>query len=165
MIESLLLHKLETQDCDELVLRKFCNMISVLGRQGQIEDVFKVESNQLKDLLFTCIQYGKVKETKTIISLSDELLNSKNIIGETPILCAAKLNQKEIVLLLAEEKPDISIASDDGEHLRDFIQGWEDVIQVLMKVFIILSYLLILKLYCGYRYTRPCMINRIWGLK
>ena len=23
----------------------------------------------------------------------------------------------------------------------------------------------ILKLYCGYLYTRPCMINRIWGLK
>ena len=23
----------------------------------------------------------------------------------------------------------------------------------------------ILKLYCGYKYTRPCMINRIWGLK
>ena len=22
-----------------------------------------------------------------------------------------------------------------------------------------------LKLYCGYKYTRPCMINRIWGLK
>ena len=22
-----------------------------------------------------------------------------------------------------------------------------------------------LKLYCGYLYTRPCMINRIWGLK
>ena len=24
---------------------------------------------------------------------------------------------------------------------------------------------LLLKLYCGYKYTRPCMINRIWGLK
>ena len=23
----------------------------------------------------------------------------------------------------------------------------------------------VLKLYCGYKYTRPCMINRIWGLK
>ena len=22
-----------------------------------------------------------------------------------------------------------------------------------------------LKLYCGYEYTKPCMINRIWGLK
>ena len=22
-----------------------------------------------------------------------------------------------------------------------------------------------LKLYCGYKYTRPYMINRIWGLK
>ena len=22
-----------------------------------------------------------------------------------------------------------------------------------------------LKLYCGYKYTKPCMINRIWGLK
>ena len=22
-----------------------------------------------------------------------------------------------------------------------------------------------LKLYRGYKYTRPCMINRIWGLK
>ena len=22
-----------------------------------------------------------------------------------------------------------------------------------------------LKLYCGYKYTRPCMMNRIWGLK
>ena len=22
-----------------------------------------------------------------------------------------------------------------------------------------------LKLYCGYKYTRPCMINRIWYLK
>ena len=23
----------------------------------------------------------------------------------------------------------------------------------------------ILKIYCGYKYTRPCMINRIWGLE
>ena len=22
-----------------------------------------------------------------------------------------------------------------------------------------------LKLYCGYKYTRHCMINRVWGLK
>ena len=22
-----------------------------------------------------------------------------------------------------------------------------------------------LKLYCGYKYTKSCMINRIWGLK
>ena len=26
-------------------------------------------------------------------------------------------------------------------------------------------YVFMLKLYCGYKYTRPCMINRIWGLK
>ena len=26
-------------------------------------------------------------------------------------------------------------------------------------------YCVILKLYCGYLYTRPCMINRIWGIK
>ena len=29
----------------------------------------------------------------------------------------------------------------------------------------IINILCYLKLYCGYLYTRPCMINRIWGLK
>ena len=50
--------------------------------------------------------------------------------------------------------------------LRELYGNW-----LLYSVLFITSIVIIhkiklpLKLYCGYKYTRPCMINRIWSLK
>ena len=141
MIQSILLNKSENHDFDEVVLRKFCNTVSAIRGDGHVKDEYTGVNWQLQDLLFACILFGKVKETMAIISCNKELLNSKKKDGgETPILYAAKMEKREIVLLLAKEGPDISIASDHGEYLRDFIQDFEDIIQVFMKVVIFFIY-------------------------
>ena len=133
MIASLFSNR-ETGEYDEVVIRRFCHVISIIRPDGQMEFECKGEGLELKVLLFACIKFGRTNETKVIISSVKTLLNSKNDRGETPIMYAAQRNQREIVRLLAEERPDISIASDDGTCLVDLIQDWEEVVQELEKV-------------------------------
>ena len=46
-----------------------------------------------------------------------------------------------------------------------FQQGASKIIVIVKKKTTWTTVRAALKLYCGYKYTRPCMINRIWGLK
>ena len=138
MISSLLhIQRKENGTLDEqyeVVFRKYCCLVSVVRPDGYIEETAKAITPHLKNILFACILFGKATETKAIIICDKNLLNSKNEEGLTPIMFAAKKNQREITLLLAGEKPDISIASNDGTLLIDLIHDWKDVLQELMKV-------------------------------
>ena len=127
----------ETKDkaTREIVFRRFCNVVSYLKEKWFVLEEGTRENRQLKQLMFRCIEYQRLREMQFIMSCEKRLLDSKNKLGQTPILYAAQLKQRELVLHLAEEKPDIFIPSDDGTYLIDLIYEWDDVIQALIKVY------------------------------
>ena len=132
----------ETKDetTREKVFQRFCNVVSYLKEKWFVLEEGTRENRQLKQLMFRCIEYQRLREMQFIMSSEKRLLDSKNELGQTPILYAAQLKQRELVLYLAEEKPDISIPSDDGTYLIDLIYEWDDVIQALMKVCYYISF-------------------------
>ena len=128
---------------NEQIIRKFLKTSMVIDEKGIVkyeripENQEEMEKRKLETLLFACIQCGKMQVIENVISLCKYVLNTKNDKGQTPIVCAANLQKREITLMLAKEKPDISIAANDGTLLADLIQDWDDVIQELLKVSIL----------------------------
>ena len=65
------------------------------------------------------------------------MLNAKNEDGETPIICAAKMKNESIVILLAKQDPDISVRSRSGKGLIDYLPDLEQkeaIVKLLHKV-------------------------------
>ena len=131
MIESLLS---KTTDSATDVSVQFSYVVSYFRETAAVQQHEKRENPHLKKLLYACIRFKRQREIKHILSMEKQLLDSQNHNGETPILYAAKENQREIVLLLAKEKPNISITSKDGTHVIDLIYEWEEVTNVLRMV-------------------------------
>ena len=51
---------------------------------------------------------------------------------------AAKLRKRNIVSLLARERPNISIETKDGKLLIDYIENdWQDIVDILREVGVI----------------------------
>ena len=135
MISSLLhVQKKENGLCDEVVLWKFCHLHHSISQCGSTTSTPKDDNCELKDVMFAGIQFGNATVANAVMSYDKGLLNSRNCNGQTPIMFAAKAKQKEMFLFLAV-KPDISITSEDWTFLIDHISDWNDVVQVLMKVF------------------------------
>ena len=120
---------------DEVVLCKYTTLRFVAGVDGMINTECMIKHGNSTSILFSCLQCNRLLETKTILSWDKSLLNSKNEKGQTSILYAAEMKQREMVLYLAGQGADITIASDDGTYLVDLIQDWKDVIDELMKVY------------------------------
>ena len=116
----------------------------ILQETGEFERCSITKSSNLANLLFASIYLcdpnvddqgnGCKHLIKCILPLNKDMINIQNGEGQTPIMYAACLKKKEIVRLLAEEKPDISIQSKDGKLLINFINDWDDIIHILMKV-------------------------------
>ena len=128
----------------EHIVNEYCNitMSSHFLEPPERNYPGMIQDKNIRNLLFACISHWTdetaenvcTKMIQSLLSCNGDLINIQNEKGQTPIMFAACLEKKDVVLLLAQHAPDISIASNDGKLLIDFIYNWEDVIQELMKV-------------------------------
>ena len=123
----------------ESAIRTLREVPFVVAENGIVHTKYcQTENREDNEQLKTYIQCGQVRTIQHILSCNKnakrDLLDTKFNNGMIPIVYAAHIKKKEVVLLLSKEKPDISIASDDGTLLIDLIQDWDDIIQELMKV-------------------------------
>ena len=115
-------------------IQKLCNSPACIkqGCEGENERLLS-----LKSFLFECIANSRIVIVECIIECVEYFLNTQDENGRTPIVYAAEKGIKDIVEMLAKMKPDISVRSNDGKRLIDYIAGLENktkIVEILDKV-------------------------------
>lgn len=96
--------------------------------------IFSQENNQ-KDQLFLSIRNGDLNSFKSIIDSNNDLINSGNQLGSTPLIVATSLNKLEICNFLIDHNADVNIANAHGNSAILFAaqNGQLDLVKRLIE--------------------------------
>ena len=113
---------------------------------------------------------ASVRRPRTLISILTFVSCVRGLLSPASLNMRARATLRGVVLLLRIPTNNKLIPTRDVFSIKNYINGhsWhlcfiDFSIQVCIRGW---RWILpLLKLYCRYLYTRPCMINHIWGLK